>query len=56
MRNREKRAVYITQDAYVKKTVKSYSFEGAATPSTPLPSKKLSKFTGTAGKGELKRY
>lgn len=56
IRNREKRTIYITQDVYVKKTVKSYSFEGVVTLSTPLPSKKLSKFTGTAGKGELKRY
>jgi hypothetical protein len=56
VRDREKRAVYITQDAYVEKTVKAYGFEGAATPATPLPSEKMSKFTGTANKGDIKKY
>jgi hypothetical protein len=56
VRDRKKRAIYITQDAYIKKTVKSYSFEGLVTPVAPLPSKKLTKFTGTASKDDIKKY
>ena len=56
VRNRKKRAIYIIQDVYVKKTIKVYSFKGVASLSTPLPSKKLTNFTGIANKGDIKRY
>ena len=41
VRSRGKRAIYITRDAYLDQTARSYELAGAATPSTPLPSEKL---------------